>query len=329
MEPFSKTGLPVIPIDGRTTDSRDANLNSFSLTQTCTSQSPRRVTDRHQECAKIHIWTLTAWATKWFVNFVRLTGPLWATQWFVRSQLSLIAGRERASRAISLINWYWCSYKRSENMCRAVKSRLVSSLWAVAGRSQSVSELIETKSRDSGASKIILQFWAICSGLSHQLETRFHESTRKLVNVRASSPVIPQLLLFYFQASSPQTDSVHSWDTQTCRRAVSRSPPPPPFVVFWCPVPESLSTNMLGHVVFITVTDTNRLLTYCHMLGRKWPVNTNSFARNLSNQQRNLSLIRFMYKYTMYTLRSIENIATKHQLTHTSNSFNSAKVLPN
>lgn len=124
-------------------------------------------------------------------------------------------------------------------------------------------------------------------------QTWFHESTQKPVNVRASSPVISQLLLFYFQASSPQTDSVHSWDTETCRWAAFLSFFPP-FVVFWCPVPESLSTNMLGHVVFITVTDTNRLLTYCHMLGRNWLVNTNSFARNLSNQQRNLSLIRFM-----------------------------------
>lgn len=49
--------------------------------------------------------------------------------------------------------------------------------------------------------------------------TRLHESTQKLVNVRASSPVISQRLLFCFQASSPQTDSVHSWDTETCRWA--------------------------------------------------------------------------------------------------------------
>lgn len=141
LEPFPKTGLLVIPIDGRTTDSRDANLDSFSLTQTCTSQSPKRVTDRHKECAKIHTWTLTAWATKRLVNFVRLTGPLRATRWFVRSQLSLIAGRERASWAISLINWYWCSYKRSENMCRAAKSRLVSSLWSCS-RTESVSQWV-------------------------------------------------------------------------------------------------------------------------------------------------------------------------------------------
>lgn len=54
--------------------------------------------------------------------------------------------------------------------------------------------------------------------------TWFHESTQKLIIVPASSPVISPLLLFYFQASSPQTDSVHSWDTETCRWAV---PPPP------------------------------------------------------------------------------------------------------
>lgn len=134
------------------------------------------------------------------------------------------------------------------------------------------------------------------------------------------------LLLFLSLSCSVSKLLLHrltAFTAETLKPAVE------PFLVFWCPVPESLSTNMLGHVVFITVADTNRLLTYCHMLGRKWPVNTNSFARNLSSQQRNLSLIRFMYECTMYALRSIENIATKHQLTHTSKSFDSAKVLPN
>lgn len=115
---------------------------------------------------------------------------------------------------------------------------------AVAGPSQSVGELIETKSRDSGASKIILSHINVTHLYVHRhmngllqpawfnskTQTRFHESTRKLVNVRASSPAIPQLLLFCFQASSPQTDSVHSWDTQTGRRAVSRLLVPSPWI---------------------------------------------------------------------------------------------------
>lgn len=80
------------------------------------------------------------------------------------------------------------------------------------------------------------------------------------------SCTISKLLLHRLTASTAQTLNLSHFPTS---------------VVFWCPVPESWSTNTPGHVVSTTVTDTNRLLTYCHILGRNWLVNTNSFARNL------------------------------------------------
>lgn len=147
-----------------------------------------------------------------------------------------------------------------------------------------------------------------CKQPVNKTQTWFHASTQKLVSTPAWSPDISQLLLLHFQASPPQTDGLHSRDTEP--------PHNPPSVVFWCPVPESLLTNMPAHVVSITVTDTNRLLTDCHMLGRNWLANTNIFAHNLRNQQQNSSLVRFTSWYIMHTLRILpQNIKWETQQT--------------
>lgn len=51
-------------------------------------------------------------------------------------------------------------------------SEILSGLFTVScSRMESVSEFIDSKNHDSGASKMILQMWAISSGLSREHKT--------------------------------------------------------------------------------------------------------------------------------------------------------------